>query len=189
MAKSSTKFDVMLAEITEKVKASGSKSSSRGDIIKVATALINEPTQSFETFVAGPDGKPTGVDHRPVEDYRNQLKLVLGQFGIDKAEQARLDTLVFSKAHAESVFNLGQWMTHAYLSTGRKLIMPGPTKNASQFHISTVDAEEKKIPTRVITTDDQGNKSSQLTGKISITKAHKAIKAGNKIPAWLKSVK
>jgi hypothetical protein len=184
-------YKELVTAISEKVAKSGSRSSSKQDLTKIAQAYLND--DSREETIYSPNKKdhnnPDRVIVTPVRRYRESLKPILRQFGIDKAEQDKIHDTVFSKEHSEALMDAAGHILKAYIDTGRKFVFPITSKKEAQSSISKISVDKKVSPTRVITQDADGKYISMPTGKCTITEPHSSIKASNKIPSWLKSSK
>lgn len=187
MGKKKTEYDVLCEAIAGKVKKNGSSSYSKSDLVDLTRVLINTPDQEVDILVKGSNGKePTIVTTKPVEKYRESLKPVLKQFGIDKAELDKIQEVTFTKDHAEALTELSQMIVKDYTGTGRKLKFPITSPTEGEMSVSQVVVQEKTTDTRKIVKKDDGLYESVLTGKRVTTKEHNALKASNKIPGWLK---
>lgn len=187
MASKKTDYDVICDAIKEKVKKNGSSSYSKSDLVELTRALINTPEKELSIFVKNSKSdEPTIITSKPVEKYRESLKPVLKQFGIDKAELDKIQDIQFTKDHAESLAELSQVIVKDYTGAGRKLKFPITSASEGEMSITQVNVKEKTADTRKIVKGDDGLYSSELTGKRVTTKEHNAMKASNKIPGWLK---
>ena len=185
-----TKYSQLCAEITEKVKKSGTSSFSRGDLVSMAHTLVNTPEHEVDVFVQNKEGAADKVVVNPVQHYRESLKPVLKQFGIDKTELDRIHDVQFSKDHAEAIVDLSLNLTKDYIRTGRKLKYPITAMNESAMAVSEVNVGTKVAETKRIEKDEKTGKYEAVpTGKVVTTAEHKAIKVSNKVPHWLKQSK
>lgn len=151
--------------------------------------LINTPEHEVEIYAKSGDKDYTIVSQKPVERYRNSLKPVLKQFGIDKDELEKINSVSFPKEHAEAVAELATTIVKDYTGTGRKLVLPITSEEEAQMSISQTVVSEKVTKPNKIVREDDGKYVSVPTGKTVKTKEHTAIKSSNKIPGWLKEVK
>jgi len=183
-----TQYSDLINEITEKVKANGSSSHSTTDLNQMAYAMINSPGHAVQVNVGRE--APEFVEATPVKRYRDALKPVLKQFGIDREEANRIDDLPFTKEHGAAIANLSVNLVKDYIGTGRKLTFPITTPNESRMSISQTEVDTKVTEPRRITKDPvTGEYSAVPTGKKVTTKKHQAIKSSNKVPVWLKDIK
>lgn len=184
--KAKNQYNELCSQITAKVKKNGSSSYSKSDLVTMTQSLLNTPEHEVEVFIKNGDKEPSVVTIKPVEKYRESLKPVLKQFGIDKDELNKLQTVTFSKEHAEAVSELAGIIIKDYTSTGRKFKLPITSVTEGEMSISQVTVNDKTTDTRKIVKKDNGEYESIPTGKRVKTKEHTALKASNKIPGWLK---
>ena len=178
-----TEYDKLKKEITDKVKAAGGSRHSKSDLTLMTQTLLNTPEQEVNVYLK--DSTPAST--KPVERYRESLKDVVKQFGVDKAELDKVQDITFGKEHAEALMDVATTSMKDYISTGRKMIFPVTSKDESQMEISMVEKEEKTEETRKLVQNEDGSYKSVPTGKKKTTKAHKELKASNKVPSWLKT--
>lgn len=187
MGKAKTQYAELCLEISEKVKKNGSTSYSKSDLVAMTHSLVNTPEHEVEIFVKSSNGdEPTTVTTKPVEKYRESLKPVLKSFGIDKDELDKIHDVSFGKDHAEALSELAGTIIKDYTGTGRKFKFPITSMGEGEMSLSQATVKEKTVATRKIVKDDAGEYSSVPTGKTVTTKTHKAMKASNKVPGWLK---
>ena len=179
-------YNELCSQITEKVKKNGSSSYSKSDLVAMTQSLLNTPEHEVEVFIKNGDKEPTTVVTKPVEKYRESLKPVLKQFGIDKEELNKLQSVTFTKEHAEAVSELAGVIVKDYTGTGRKFKFPITSLTEGEMSISQVTIGDKTTDTRKISKKPNGEYESLPTGKRVKTKEHTALKASNKIPGWLK---
>jgi len=186
-----TKYEVLCNEIAAKVKETNSSRHSKGDFVDMAQALLNSPEYVVEYKLKdGTKGQPMSVKSEPVKKYRESLEPVLKSFGIDSSEMGKLQDVQFSKKHAEAVTELASLLVKDLTGTGRKLILPITQMDETQMEISQVKVPKKTAATTKIVKDEKtGDYSTVPTGKEVTTAAHSAVKASNKVPAWLKTEK
>lgn len=178
-----TEYDKLKKEITEKVKAAGGTRHSKSDLTLMTQTLLNTPEQEVPVYIK--DSDP--VMSKPVERYRESLKGVVKQFGVDNAELDKVKDINFSKEHAEALMDVATTSMKDYIGTGRKMIFPVTSANESQMEISLVDKAKKTEETRKLVQKDDGTYESVPTGKKKTTEAHKEMKVSNKVPSWLSS--
>lgn len=176
-------YDKLKKEITEKVKAAGGTRHSKSDLTLMTQTLLNTPEQEVPVYIKD----ETPVTSKPVERYRESLKSVVKQFGVDNAELDKVNDITFSKDHAEALMDVATTSMKDYIGTGRKMIFPVTSPDESQMEISIVDKNEKTEETRKLVQKEDGSYESVPTGKKKTTKAHKEMKVSNKIPSWLSS--
>jgi hypothetical protein len=201
-----SKYQDYLKSLTSKVNDQNSKkkngksgkatqSFSRQDWVGINQSLLNDPDHEVKVYTKNPkdkNGGPVAVASNPSKDYRASLKKVARTLGVDEAESAKLDTMQFTKDHAESVAKIAQHAVKDFISIGRKFTLPMTSPKETQMSISRVRAEAKEIANRKITNEGTENKpkwKSNLTGTVTETAEHYRLRAQNRTPAWLKKVK
>lgn len=180
-----TAYDELKEQISKKVKEAGSTRHSKSDLTAMTHTLLNTPEQEVSEYV----NSDQPVIKKPVERYRESLKPVIEQFGVDKAELDRIQEVKFSKEHADAFMDLAETVQKDYMRAGRKLIFPINEKDETQMEISTVAKEKSVKKTMKPEKDEAGNNITVPTGKIKTVEAHTEIKASNKVPAWIQSEK
>ena len=163
--------------------AKNSRRYSSGDHTELVQAIANTPDYQA-TYYTNPSGDtPVGVTREPVKEYRDALKdMVVKEFGVDKNEAKKMDTVEFSKKHAAAMNDVVKAADHDYMSTGKKLKLPQFGENET-----AVTLGYEKLPEKVEATNKIVDGKSVPTGKTIKTKERTVTKAGNKVPAWLKS--
>ena len=177
-----TEYEKLKAEITEKVNKTGGTRFSKSDMTKMTTAMLNSKDYEVQNYIK--DVKDP-VTTKPVERYRESLKSVVKQFGVDAAELDKVQTIPLGKEHAEALNDLSLQIVKDYTSTGRKLILPINNPDESQMEISQRVVKEKEVETKKIEQQADGSYASVPTGKKKKTKKHVEMKVSNKVPAWL----
>ena len=177
-----SKYDDLLQEMSKKVQEAGSSRHSKSDYIEVTRTLLNTPDHEVKVYV---DDVDNPVVTKPVQRYRDSLKSVVEKFGVDKAETEKLDTMEFSKEHADALNDVALQAIKDYTGTGRKLVLPVTSPTESQMEIMQVDVEEKVLDTKKPVQGEDGSYSLVPTGERKTTAAHKEMRGSNKIPGWL----
>lgn len=190
-------YKEIVEEIEKKIKSSAKEGSkppcvtSNSDLIAMTQGLMNDPEHQVTTYtkkMVEKDGSPTPIVKQPSKRYRDSLKPVLKQMGIDKDELDKLDTLPLSKEHAAATMDLATHVIKDYITAGRRFYFPITKTDESQMSLSVTDIPERVTkPNRFVEGPD-GTRVPQPTGKTVTTKAHKALKARNGVPFWLKDV-
>ena len=159
-----------------------SKRYSKGDHVEMTQALLNEGSYEVEYFTNPSNDEAVKITKDPVKDYRDSLKPLLSEFGVDKAEQEKINSVPFSKKHAEALINVSQLVQHDYLATGKKIKLP-------QFNgdEACTTLELCTLPEKVEETKKIENKQVVPTGKTIKTAERTVVKSRNKVPSWLKS--
>ena len=180
-----TEYDALKAKITENVKKTGGSRHSKSDLVAMSHSMLNSPDYEVKNFIKDVNDP---VTTKPVERYRDSLKPVLKQFGVDNAELDKVRDVTFNKEHAEAVADLGIQLVKDYVGTGRKLIMPINEKDESQMEISMVEKAASSVETKKIIETAPGKFEQVPTGKRKKTKKHKEMKVSNKVPSWLTDI-
>ena len=179
-----TEYEKLKQEISEKVKANGGCRYSKADLTQLTSTLLNTPEQEVKTYPLK-GSKDEVVTTKPVERYRESLKPVLKQFGVDNAELNKIHDVKFNKEHAEALMDVSTQVIKDYTGSGRKFIFPINDETESQMEISQVDKSEKEVETTKIEEQSPGVYATVPTGKKKKTFAHKELKVSNKVPGWL----
>lgn len=193
-----SKYSEMCAEIERKIKSSARPDAkpacvtSASDLTAMTQCLLNSPDHVVNVYMkksVGADGKPAPVPTTPSERYRSSLKPVLKAMGIDKAELSKLDSadeITFSKEHAAALMGLATTVIHDYVDAGRRFVFPITGLDEAQMSLSAVDVDEKITKPNRFVKDEQGRSVPQPTGKTVRTMKHRALKARNAVPYWLR---
>lgn len=177
-----TEYELLKEQITSKVKEAGGSRHSKGDFTQLTHTLLNTPEQEVTTYIKDVNDP---VVTKPVKEYRDSLKPVLKQFGVDAAELDKIQDVKFDKNAAEAFNNLATQVVKDYTATGRKLILPINSTDESQMEIRQEMKKETETETKKLVQKEDGSYESVPTGKRKKTKAHKELKVSNKVPAWL----
>lgn len=169
--------------IHSRVKETNSRKYSKGDLNSLMTGLMNSPEEEFEN-VCGADNVATV---KPVERFRESLKPVLKEFGVDGPELDKIQTVEFTKECAEATTEMVMYGLKGYLETGKKLTLPQTSVDEAKMSISLKDVGEVVKETSFIQQQEDGTYKSVPTGKEKTTKAHSALVAENSVPKWLVS--
>lgn len=164
----------------------GSKRFSKGDLTTLMHAALND--ESIEaSYYSNPSGDtPVSVVKQPVKAYREAMKDVVSQFGVDKHELDRIHDVEISKKHAEALIDVAQMVQHDYVATGKKLRLPQMAENETTVTLYQDIAPEKVEETKKNVEVD-GKMVQVPTGKTIKTGERVITKSSNKVPGWLKS--
>ena len=179
MAKSKS-YQEVLAALEQ-----GSKTSrrySKGDYVDLTQSFLNTPETEVTIYSNPSADEPTAMTKKPAQAYRDSLKDLLGQFGVDKNEMSKLNEIEFSKKHAEAVVDVAQAVQHDYIASGKKLRLP--QMGAKE---TTVTLESATLPEKIEDTKKIVDGKSVPTGRTVKTEERVVMKAKNKVPAWLQS--
>ena len=178
MSKKRDEYDALCDEMCSKIQKAGGSRCSESDRRDLMYKMINTPDHEAEIWMKDVD-EPEVIT--PVKDYRESLKPVLAQFGVDAAEQDKIMEVTFPKKHAEAIINMADVAAQDYMSVGRKLILPITEKDQTQMELSHVKKDEKRENTRKPVETSPGVYESVPTGDCRITAPHTELKASNKI--------
>lgn len=176
------KYTDLCEEMRAKVQTAGGTRYSEGDRILMMQTLINTPDHEATSYIKDSEDEITTT---PVQEYRDSLKPVLRQFGVDEAELDKIQEVDFSKKHAKALVDLTDLGMKDYLNTGRKMILPITGRDESQMEFFIEQKKEKSEETRKPVETEPGHYESVPTGDRRITAPHKEIKASNKIQEHL----
>lgn len=153
---------------------------SRGDYVDLTQGLLNSPETEITHYSNPSQEKPTAVVKKPAQAYRDSLKEVLGQFGVDKAEAEKINDVEFSKKHAEALIDVAQTVQHDYIASGKKLRLPQLSEKETVVTLESAVLPEKTEATKKIV-----DKQSVPTGRTVKTAERTIVKSRNKVPAWM----
>lgn len=190
MSKTKNAYTQMCDEIKEKITANNrakgktSCSVSRSDLEAMTTCLLNTPDHTVECYSYGSKdtsgtGEPVSIEKKPVKRYRNSLKPVLRNLGLDKHDADKIDDIAFSKEHAAAMMDVATTVIHDYMRAGRKFSFPITEPDETRMEISCSMAPERASVNRFKKDDDSDD-------VVTITKERAVIKAKNPVPYWLK---
>lgn len=178
-------YEQVLSDIKKTAKDKKSTRFSKSDFVNSATALLNSDDYEASIFIKdGTEAKE--VKTQPVRKFREAMKPVLKKFGVDNAELDKIHDVEFPKAMGEALYDVSTEAIRGYMGTGRAFAFPMGSKDETQMSIAVTDVKEKSVETRMIKQKQDGSYESVPTGKSVTTKKHKALKASNKVPGWLK---
>lgn len=176
------KYTKLCAEMKDKIQKAGGSRYSEGDRVLMMNTLLNTPEHEAEIYVKD---STEPIVTTPVKDYRDSLKPVLKQFGVDDAELDKIQDVEFSKKHAKALLDVADTSMKDYMNVGRKVILPITGTEESQMEISVVKKDEKSKETKKPVETSPGHYESVPTGERMITSPHYEIKASNKVPSHL----
>lgn len=185
MAKTKTNFDAVKEQLTADT-AAGTKAFSRGKLVEMTKAYLNDPAYTSETYTAKGDTYEV-TESTPVANFRGEVKkFVKANTGLDDAELAKLDTAEVSKSFASATATVAVDVVKNYIDTGKRLTLPVNAPDEGVMTIEVVNVDEKTAATKKITETSPGKYESVPTGKIVTRKKHKAVRAATKLPGWLR---
>lgn len=177
------KYTELCQEMISKVQSAGGSRCSEGDRLSLMHTMLNTPDHEAVRYMK--DNPDEEVTTTPVKEYRDSLKPVLKQFGVDDAEMDKIQEVEFPKKHAKAVLDLADTALKDYLDIGRKYILPITKTDEHQMEIYKVHKDEKSEETRKPVEVSPGQYESVPTGERRITKPHWEMKVSNKPQAHL----
>lgn len=182
----------MCDELKAKIQATGSggrKSScsySRSDLEALTLGLLNCPehvVSEYQMRAVEADGSPVTIDKQPAKRYRESLKPMLRELGLDRAEADRIDDVKFSKEHASALMGVATTAMKDYMRAGRKFQFPITEPDEVRMEMSVDMAPERINQNRFAKTEEE-------RARITTTKRRAVLKAKNSaVPPWLKETK
>ena len=115
-----TEYDILKETITAKVKEAGGSRHSKGDFTQMTHTLLNTPDQEVTTYIKDVNDP---VVTKPVQAYRESLKPVLKQFGVDNAELDKIQQDASTGQDSEGMEKAGELYYDA--DTGTYYIVRG----------------------------------------------------------------
>lgn len=179
-------FDKAFKELKAKVEK-GSSTYSRGELITLTDAAVNDTEFTYDVYSKKGDGFET-EKRTPSKDLRVSLKKIAKkEFGIPDAELSKLDTATLPKDFSAAITEINGVVTKKYMEAGKTYKFPMTDKNEATLKVSLKQTKEDTRATSKIVKDEQsGEYKSVPTGKTVKTLAHTAIVAKNSVPGWLK---
>lgn len=179
-------YKALCAEVAQKSnRKEKSAIVSKADLTGLTLALLNDTEYAAPVVVTEAD-KPVTKTTNPSKRYRDSLKPMLKEFGIDKNELDKVQEVSFGKEHAAALMELAMTVQKDYLTAGRKLMLPMTAEDESKMYVSIDTVPEKVEATRKIVETAPGKYESVPTGRTVRTTEHAVIKSANRVPAWLK---
>jgi len=193
MSKNKNAYTQLCSEIKEKIdssnRAKGRTSSavSRSDLESMATALLNTPDHevtvySYSAKDTSGTGEPVGITKKPSKRYRDSLKPMLRNLGLDKHDADKIDDIPMTKEHAAAMIDVSTTVIHDYMRAGRKFSFPITEPDETRMEINCVIAPERTSVGNRFKKDDTADDT------VTVTKERAILKAKNPIPYWLKEV-
>lgn len=175
-------------EIRKALEGTNAVSHSKSDLVELTQALLNSPEETIDCYVKDGETGYAVVPANPSAAFRTALKkVVIDEFGIDKVEAAKLDTIELTKGLAEAVDDVALHAIKGYMEVGRKCVFPLTSPDESRMGISISETPERCSESVKFQKDASGATVKVSTGKFVRTQAHKSLNSHNKVPGWLKS--
>lgn len=176
-------FDEVYKEISSNVSVTKSgkpkKTFSKTDFDSLAKALINTPEHKA-VYYGTKGGEVTTKDVYPVKQFRESLKKVLTDNGIDAQEAAKFVT-DYEFTNVDGMYEFVSEILYQYMDAGKKFDFPTREDFKASMSIKTIEESEgiySAIPKK-------GDKNPPAEFKIK-TKKHKVLEKKSKAPDWLK---
>lgn len=191
MSKNKNAYTQLCDSIKEKIDSSNrakgrtSIASSRSDLELMQTTLLNTPDHevtvySYSAKDQSGTGGPVGIVKKPAQRYRNALKPMLRELGLDNNDVNKIDEIPFTKEHAAAMIDVTTLTIHDYMNAGRKFSFPITEPNETRMEIHCATSPERT---------SVGNRFNKDDDTVTITKERTIIKAKNLVPHWLKETK
>ena len=181
-------YSSMLDELSTKIK-SGSKdgkkascSYSKSDLENLTLALLNSPEHvvtEYQMKVSEADGSPVTIDKMPSKRYRESLKPMLRNLGLDKNDAEKISDIQFTKEHASAMMGLATQVIHDYIKAGRKFSFPITDEKECRMEFYCDTAPERINQNRFAKTEEEKSKMSK-------TLERTILKAKCQTPSWLR---
>ena len=189
MSKNKNAYTQLCDEIAEKIAASNrakgrnSSAVSKSDLEMMTTTLLNTPdhTVTVYPYSSKDTEDPIGVEKQPVKRYRDSLKPMLRNMGMDKYDVDRIDDVPMTKEHAAALLDVATVAVHDYMRAGRKFSFPMMEKDETRMEMQTITAPEKISQGNRFMKDD-----AAANDRVTVTKERVMLKAKNPVPSWLK---
>ena len=194
MSKNKNAYTQLCSEIKEKIdssnRAKGRTSSavSRSDLEAMTTSLLNTPDHevtvySYSAKDTSGTGEPVGITKKPSKRYRDSLKPMLRNLGLDKHDADKVDDIPMTKEHAAALIDVSTTVIHDYMRAGRKFSFPITEPDETRMEMNCVIAPERTSVGNRFKKDDDADDT------VTVTKERAILKVKNPVPYWLKEVK
>jgi hypothetical protein len=179
-------FQEVFDEIKSKVSVSNKggsprpvKSWSRSDFDRLAKALVNDVNYTIDS-VTIKNGKPEKKEIKPVQLYRNAIRQILIDFGVDKEEAKRIMDESYEIRSVDGLYELASEIIYKYIEAGKKFdFIPRQdfVGSLTLREIGETVTEHKTI-----------SKNGEPAKTIKVKKQkHKQLEKKSKAPRWLKT--
>lgn len=168
-------FNEIKSEITTGRSGKPVKSFSKSAFDKLAKAMVNEVDYTIEA-VSIKNGEVQSKELKPVQMYRNVIKGILQDFGVDKQEATRILDSSYEIRSVDGLYELASELIYQYIDAGKKFdFVPRRdfTGSLSLREIDETVSEHKLI-------------NKEGTVKVKKEK-HKVLEKKSKAPRWLKT--
>jgi len=176
-------FDEVFNEIKSNVSVSKSgkikKTFSRTDFDTLLKAMVNEPEYTT-TYCGTKGGKMVKKDVQPVKMFRESLKRVLMNFGVDSQDAEKI-IKDYKFTNVDGWYELMSEIIYRYMEADKKFDFPTREDFKASISMKNVD---KAVGT-YSAIKKKGEDGPTEKFKIE-TKSHKILEKKSKAPAWLK---
>ena len=176
-------FEEVFNEIKSNVSVSKSgkikKTFSRTDFDTLLKAMVNEPEYTTE-YCSTKGGEMVKKSVQPVKMFRESLKRVLVNFGVDSHDAEKIVS-EYKFTNVEGWYELMSEIIYRYMEADKKFDFP--TREDFKGSVSVKNVE-KSVGT-YSTIKKKGDDTPVETFKIE-TKSHKILEKKSKAPNWLK---
>lgn len=176
-------FDEVFNEIKANVSVSKSgkvkKTFSRTDFDALLKAMVNE-VEYTTTYCGTKNGEMVTKEVKPVKIFRESLKRVLMNFGVDSQEAEKM-VKDYKFTNVDGWYELMCEIIYRYMEANKKFDFP--TREDFKGSISIKNVEEATGTYSAI--KKKGETGPAETFKIK-TKSHKILEKKSKAPNWLK---
>lgn len=176
-------FDEVFNEIKANVSVSKSgkvkKTFSRTDFDTLLKAMVNEVEYSTE-YCGTKNGEMTKKTVQPVKMFRESLKRVLMNFGVDSHDAEKIVT-DYKFTNVDGWYELMSEIIYRYMEANKKFDFPTREDFKASISIKNVD----KSTGTYSAIKKKGDNSPAEKFKIE-TGSHKILEKKSKAPSWLK---
>jgi hypothetical protein len=174
-------FDEISSNITMSKKGKPVKSFSRADFDKLAKAFLNDT--GYKTEVAGlKGGELTLKEVMPVAEFRNMLKVILKDFGVDNAAAAPIIDK-YEIRNVDGFYEVCSELIYQYMVAGKKFDFMTKSDFKGSMSIDDVGESVSKYK-KIKKKGEEGLPDEFITVS---KKAHKILNKKSKCPSWKKS--
>ncbi|HEY8401796.1 MAG TPA: hypothetical protein VIK89_11060 [Cytophagaceae bacterium] len=155
------------------------KSWSRSDFDRLAKALVNDVDYTIDA-VSIKNGEVQKKEIKPVQLYRNTIRAILQDFGVDKQEAARIMDSSYEIRSVDGLYELASELIYKYMEAGKKFDFI--TREDFMGSLTLREVDESVSEHKSISKDGEPSKTFKVKkGK------HKQLEKKSKAPRWLKT--
>lgn len=172
-------FNEIKANVSVHKNGTVKKTFSRTDFDTLLKAMLNDPDYTTE-YCGTKNGEMIKKETKPVKMFRESLKRVLVNFGVDSHDAEKIVN-DYKFTNVDGWYELMSEIIYRYMEAGKKFDFPTREDFKASISIKTID---KAVGT-YSTIKKKGETGP--TEKFQIeTQAHKILEKKSKAPAWLK---